>query len=90
MSQIKLDLTTELEEMLSYLKRRYKLVSEAEAIKKILSEWYGKEKKEEKFQIIYARLKKQGKKLGREFLGKKGLKPEDITEEQLYDLLKKV
>lgn len=43
MSQIRLNKTPELEEVLSHLRRKYRLLSEAEIIKVALAEKYSKE-----------------------------------------------
>ena len=54
MSQIRLNKTPELEEVLAYLRSKYRVLSEAEIIKLLLSEKYEqevKESKEKEYQI---------------------------------------
>lgn len=46
MSQIRLNKTPELEEVLAYLKSKYRVLSEAEIIKVALAEQYKKEMKD--------------------------------------------
>jgi hypothetical protein len=91
MQQIRLTKTPELEEVLSYLRDKYRLLSEAEIIKLALSEKYSKEVKEpieedRRIKKAWEELKIEGKKLGDKLLAKKGLKREDVTEQQFYDL----
>src|SRR3989344_1221438 len=90
MNQIRLNKTPQIEKVLSFLKNKYHLLSEAEIIKVALSEKYLKEaaaiEKEEKLKKAYASLMKEGKKIGDRMLAEKGLKREDGTEQQFYDL----
>ena len=90
MQQIRLTKTSELEKVLSYLRDRYRLLSEAEIIKLALSEKYYREvepkKKEQDIKRVWKELKIEGKKLGDKLLAKRGLKREDVTEQQFYDL----
>lgn len=93
MPQIRLNKTPELEKVLIYLRGKYRLLSEAEIIKVALSEKYYKEietsmENEHHLRKTYARLMAEGKKLGDAFLKKRGLKREDVGEEEFYNLLK--
>ena len=94
MQQIRLTKTPELEEVLSYLQDKYRLLSEAEIIKLALSEKYSKEMKDstedQRIKKAWEELKIEGKKLGDRLLTKKGLKREDMSEEDLYRLLENV
>jgi len=95
MQQIRLTKTNELEKVLSYLRNKYRLLSEAEIIKVALSEKYYKEMaesldKDQHIRRAWEELKIEGKKLGDKLLAKKGLKREDMSEEDLYRLLENV
>jgi len=95
MQQIRLTKTSELEKVLSYLRDKYRLLSEAEIIKMVLSEKYSREltelkKKEQDIKRVWKELKIEGKKLGDKLLAKKGLKRKDMSEEDLYRLLENV
>lgn len=89
--QIRLTRTPDINKVLSYLQDKYQLLSEADIIKLALSEKYNKEKEEtlEKDQRVrdaYVHLMAEGKKIGDKLLAKKGLKREDVTEAQFYEL----
>lgn len=90
MNQIRLNKTPQIEKVLTFLKNKYRLLSEAEIIKVALSEKYLKEaeaiEKEERVKKAWERLKVAGKKIGDRMLAEKGLKREDVTEQQFYDL----
>lgn len=91
MNQIRLTKTPDVAKVLNYLKDRYRLLSEAEIIKMVLSERYSKEAeksidKEQRIRDAWERLKVEGKKIGDKLLAKKGLKREDVTEQQFYNL----
>lgn len=91
MSQIRLNKTPEIEEVLAFLQRKYHLLSEAEIIKVALAEKYTKElvkskEKDEEIKKAYKHAMAKGKKLGDKLLAEKGLKREDVTEQQFYDL----
>lgn len=93
MPQIRLNKTPELEKVLIYLRSKYRLLSEAEIVKVALSEKYYKElesslEKEHQLRKVYDHLMKEGKKLGKAFLKERGLKRENVSEEEFYDLLK--
>jgi len=92
MQQVRLTKTAELEKVLSYLKDKYRLLSEAEIIKLALSEKYHRDlkpmEKEEDVKQLFKKITTEGRKLGDKFLKSKGLKREDVTEEEFYHLLK--
>lgn len=95
MQQIRLTKTPEVEKVLDYLRSKYRLLSEAEITKLALSEKYSKElysaaDKEQRIRDAWERLKVEGKKIGDKLLAKKGLKREDMSEEDLYRLLENV
>jgi hypothetical protein len=81
MSQIRLTRTPEIKNVLSFLQRKYPTMSEAEIIKMALSEKY-----QEEIENAYNHLMTEGKKIGDKLLAKEGLKREDVTEQQFYDL----
>ena len=91
MPQIRLTKTPEIKEVLSFLQRKYPVMSEAEIIKMALSEKYYQETqgmaKEKQFGKMYSKLKAEGKKLGDKLLAEKGLKRKDVNEEQFYNLI---
>lgn len=93
MNQIRLTKTPDIQKVLSYLQNKYHLLSEAEIIKVALSEKYYKEtegstEKEQRIKQLFEKLTGEGRKLGDKFLKKKGLKREDVTEEEFYHLIK--
>lgn len=97
MQQIRITRTPELDKVLASLKQKYQLLTEAEIIKVVLSEKYSKElgnanvvEKTQRIRDAWKILKIEGKKLGDKFLAKKGLKQEDMSEEDLHDLLENV
>lgn len=95
MQQIRITRTPELDKVLASLKRKYRLLSEAEIIKAVLSDRYYKEiqefsGKEQYIKRAWKELKIDGKKLGDKLLAKKGLKRKDMSEEDLYNLLANV
>ena len=91
MPQIRLTKTPELKEVLSFLQRKYPVMSEAEIIKMALSEKYNQEnqevEKQKELKRSYNHLMSEGKKLGDKLLAKKGLKRKDVNEEQFYNLI---
>jgi hypothetical protein len=93
MPQIRLIKPPELEEVLSYLRGKYRLLSEAEIIKLALSEKYynelDKSMEEQRLRSAYEHLMSEGKKLGDRFLQKQGLRREDVSEEDFFNLLQK-
>lgn len=90
MNQVRLAKTPEIEKVFRILREKYHLLSEAEILKVALSEKYYREihnnEKEQRFKEMYAELKSEGKKLGDKLLAKRGLKREDISEQEFYDL----
>lgn len=100
MNQIRVNKTPQIEKVLSFLKNKYQILSEAEIIKIALSEKYDKETlffnekeeskekqaKEKRVKEAYARLMKEGKKIGDRLLKEKGLKRENLSEQEIYDL----
>lgn len=95
MQQIRITRTPELDKVLASLKQKYRLLSEAEIIKAVLSDRYYKEiqdplKKKQHIKRAWEELKIEGKKLGDKLLAEKGLKREDMSEEDLYNLLENV
>ena len=90
MPQIRLTKTPEIAHVLSVLKRKYPVMSEAEIIKMALSEKYHEETRvdmEKEFSKMYEELKAEGKKLGNKLLKEKGLKRDDVTEEEFYNAI---
>ena len=86
MPQVRLNKTPELEKVLTFFQRKYRLLSEAEIIKVALSEKYAKELENElEVRDAYNRLMTEGKKLGDKLLKEKGLRRKDITEELFYN-----
>ena len=97
MNQIRVNKTPQIEKVLAFLKNKYQILSEAEIIKIALSEKYEKEsevkqslpsskqEEEKRLRGTYARLMKEGKKIGDRMLAEKGLKREDLSEQELYD-----
>jgi len=90
MSQIRLNRTPEIDKVLAYLQNKYHVLSEAEILKIALAEKYNRTLHEnvEEGQVREAwdNLLDEGKKIGDRLLAEKGLKREDVTEEQFYDL----
>lgn len=89
MNQIRIQKTPEIERVLSYLRSKYHILSEAEILKLALSEKYYREistvETEQQFRKLYAELKSEGKKLGDKLLAKKGLKRKNVSEEEFYN-----
>ncbi len=93
MSQIRLARTPEIDNVLAFLRGKYPIMSEAEIIKMALSQKFREEleessEEEKKVVDAYTYLMSEGKKLGSKLLTKKGLKREDVSEEQFAALLK--
>lgn len=90
MQQVRLSKTSEIIKVLSYLKNKYSLLSEAEIIKIALSEKYNKEiEKSQDTKAAWEELKIEGKKIGDKLLKAKGLKREAISEEDFYNAILK-
>ncbi|MBI2596666.1 hypothetical protein HYW41_00735 [Candidatus Daviesbacteria bacterium] len=90
--QIRLARTSDVNKVLSFLRSKYQLLSEADIIKLALSEKYIQEQeniadKEERIRQAWGYLKKEGKKIGNRLMREKGLDPKKITEQQFYDLI---
>ena len=90
MPQIRLNKTPELEKVLIYLRSKYRLLSEAEIIKVVLSEKYYNElensvEKEQKLREAYNHAMVEGKKVGIRLMKEKGLDPKKVTEQEFYD-----
>lgn len=91
MSQIRLQKTPDIERVLTFLQRKYQLLSEAEIIKVALSEKYHKEvqeylEKDQKLKETYTHLMVEGKKIGNRLIRERKLDPKKVTEQQFYDL----
>lgn len=92
-AQIRLVKTPDMNRVLSYLRSKYQLLSEAEIIKLALSEKYVKEKediadaeKDQEIRQAWEHLKKEGKKLGHKLMRQKGLDPKKVSEQQFYNI----
>lgn len=90
--QIRLARTADLNKVLSYLRSKYRLLSESDIIKLALSEKYNKEREEvlEKEQHVreaYNYLMKEGKKLGNKLMREEGLDPQKVSEQEFYELI---
>ena len=89
MNQIRLQKTPEIEKVLSYLRSKYSVLSEAEILKLALSEKYYREissvETEQQFRKLYQDLKIEGKKLGDKLLAKSGLKRKNVSEVEFYN-----
>lgn len=85
---IRITRTKELDKVMSFLKQRYPLLSEAEIIKLVLSEKYNSEQQESDLNAkqSWESLKVEGKKIGDRLIREKGLDPKKVTEQQFYDL----
>jgi flagellar biosynthesis/type III secretory pathway protein FliH len=89
-TQIRLSRTPEIDKALTYLKTQYRLLSEAEIIKLALSKIYKKEieenkQTEQKLREAYKNAMEEGHKIGDKLLAKKGLKRENMSEQEIYD-----
>ena len=89
-ASIRLVRTPDVDKVISYLRNRYNLLSEAEIIKLALSEKYQKEKEdsmenEQKLREKFNHAIEEGGKIGDKLLAKKGLKRENMTEQEIYD-----
>lgn len=90
MQQVRLTKTPEIEKVLSFLRSKYHLLSESEIIKVALSEKYNNElEKSQDVKVAWEVLKIEGKKLGDKLLKAKGLKREQISEEEFYNTILK-
>ncbi len=88
---IRLTRTPEVDRVISFLRVRYSLLSEAEIIKLALSEKYQKEiernmEKDEQLQKEYKHAMEEGKKVGIKLMKEKGLDPDKVTDQEFYDV----
>ena len=91
-SYIRIARTPDVEKVLSDLRSRYSLLSEAEIIKLALSEVHNKEledniDKEKRVREAYKHAMDEGKKIGIKLMKEKGLDPDKVTEQEFYDLI---
>ncbi len=86
MPQIRLNKTPELEEVLAFLQRKYRLLSEAEIVKIALAEKYNREISDKDLSLhnAWRNIKHEGKQLGEQLIKAKGLSKENLTEEDFY------
>lgn len=84
MNQIRLNKTPELEEVLTYLKNKYRVLTEAEILKVALAEKYNKELRD--FQFVDDETEKMIAKGLKDY--KKGNFTEIKTDEELDEYLK--
>ena len=87
---IRIARTPDVEKVLSDLRTRFSLLNEAEIIKYALSEIHNKEveakiEKEQKIREAFKYAVEEGGKRGDELLAQRGIKRENMTEQQLYD-----
>ena len=92
-SQIRLARTPDVNKVLTFLRGKYQLLSEADIIKLALSEKYVKEKeaasdteKDQQLRKAYPHLMREGKKIGNRLMREKGLDPKKVTEQEFYDI----
>lgn len=90
-SYIRIARTPDVKKAISDLQARYSLLSEAEIIKLALSETHTKNeekamKNEQKLRKAFNHAIGEGGKIGDKLLAKKGLKRENMTEQQIYDI----
>lgn len=91
-ASIRLVRTPDIDKVISYLRNRYNLLSEAEIIKLALSKVYKEEIKEDrqeeqKVREGYKHAMEEGRKIGIKLMKEKGLDPDKITEQEFYDLV---
>lgn len=90
LSYIRIAKTPDVERVLSDLRARFSLLNEAEIIKLALSEVHNREMeakmdREQKLREAFKRAVEEGGKRGDELLAQKGIKRENMTEQQIYD-----
>ena len=83
-AHIRLARTPEVDRVISYLRVRYSLLSEAEILKLALSEKYQKEKeeaveKDQKVREAYSHAMEEGRKVGDRLMREKGLDHKKVT-----------
>ncbi len=91
-TQIRLARTPDINKVLSFLRSKYQLLSEADIIKLALSEKFNQEReeileKEQQLKETYTHLMKEGKKFGYKLMKEKGLDPKKVTEQKFHDLI---
>lgn len=89
-SYIRIARTPKVNKVISDLRARYSLLSEAEIIKLVLSEVHNRKiektmENKQKLRKAYLHAIEEGGKIGDKLLAKKGLKRENMTEQQIYD-----
>lgn len=90
-SYIRIARTPEVNKVISDLRSRYSLLSEAEIIKLALSEVHTRRmeetmKKEQQLRKAYTHAMEEGRKIGDRMMREKGLDPKKVTEQQFYDI----
>ena len=90
-SYIRIARTPDVDRVISDLRARYSLLSEAEIIKLALSEAHTRKlektmKNEQKLRKAYKHAMEEGRKIGDKMMREKGLDPKKVTEQQFYDL----
>lgn len=91
-SSIRLIKTPEVDRVVSFLRSKYTLLSEAEIIKLALSEKYQKEKEmsseqEQKLRKEFYEAIEEGSKIGDKYLAEKGINRDKMSEQELYDAI---
>ena len=89
-TNIRIARTPDVDRVLSYLRIKLSLLSEAEIIKLALSEKYQKDieenmEKEKKLREGFEHAMEEGKKVGIRLMKEKGLDPDKVTEQEFYD-----
>jgi hypothetical protein len=90
LSYIRIAKTPDVERVISDLRSRFSLLNEAEIIKFALSEVHNREmedkmEQEQKLREAFKRAIEEGGTRGDELLAQKGIKRENMTEQQIYD-----
>jgi hypothetical protein len=90
-AHIRIARTPDVEQVLSFLRGKLNLLSDAEIIKLALSEKYHKEveeqmEKEKKLRQAFHHAMEEGRKVGIRLMKEKGLDPDTVTEQEFYDL----
>ncbi len=89
---IRIAKTPDVERALSDLRTRYSLLTESEIIRLLLSEAHKKEveekmAQEQKIREAFKQAVEEGGKRGDKILAQKGLKRENMTEQQIYEAI---
>jgi hypothetical protein len=86
LSYIRIARTPDVERVLSDLRAKFSLLNEAEIIKLALSEVHNREmEQEQRLREAFKRAIEEGGTRGDELLVQKGIKRENMTEQQIYD-----